>query len=326
MSWGSGSWGAGPWGSSLLGQTLQLPRLNIGDVRPPSIQRDVALRFMPQQGPFTGGTEVTLAGSALDMRSCTPRFNAIDPGFWNTTGSVAPTSSGYALVAGPAAGSIARLRTVDQAGDIDIEVSARLQELVLPFILPVTVMELALRANANTALRLRVSLNQTQLVVTQNGQTFTDLTVGESARSPSIRLLRYGHFVVVFLGGTIATVVEWTDELVNVELTARNGTSVDSEVRTLVTRYLRRPVLLFDGSPMVQLRQPSPTTAVGSVPPAIDSTPGPVPVQVTGCSPGRDTAQDSFLYLLTDQARIGIEPGTRQLLSLAVTGRVGRSV
>jgi len=226
-------------------------------------------------------------------------------------------------------GDVARLRTDDQVADVDVDVSGQLQELRVPFDAPVTVLELALRVNADTALRVRAEADRVQLVVTQNGVTFTDVPIAPSSGSPSIRLLRYGSFVVVFLGGTAATLVEWTDALSNIEVSVRNAAGVTSSTRTLLTRYVRRPVILFDGSPVIQLRQPSTNIAVGSSPPAKDGTPGPVDIQVTGCDTLRNTADDQFLYVLTDRPSVGFEPGQRQLLSLSdpfVTGRVGRSV
>jgi hypothetical protein len=283
-------------------------------------------------GVTTGGENVTLFGSALDMTTCTPDFTdaTLDPGFWTDlssgSGEVLEVAASQALRlnTGVTAGSVAGVRTVQVASDVDVEVQA---VVLVEDPLVQSAFELALYVSADTDFRISVLAGEVTLTVRENAQTLFNQVIATTGGSPQIRLLRVDENVFVFLGGALVTTASWVATDAQVELRARNSATSASQVATRVTRYLRRPVVVFADQPLTNIEVVSPDQALAVTP--ARNLPGPVDVRLTGCETTKDTIPSAFRYFLDPAlARVFNVPTGPRITAISdryVGGRVGRS-
>lgn len=311
-------------GASVVGP-LAATRVNAAtQVFTPGISRFVDFGLTPTFGLVTGGANLTLTGSSLDMGMCTPDFTdgTLDVGFWTDlssgSGEVLEVASlqSLRLNTGVTAGSVAGVRTVLEAADLDIEVQATA--------LVGSTFELALYVNANTDLRLLLQGDDIILRVRENGLTSTDQVIGASGGSPLLRLLRVNSTVQVFLGGAFTVSASWVASFCRVELVTRESTG-QSAVR--VSRYLRRPVVVIDDTPLAGVEVVSSSQALATIP--ARTLPGTLDVRLTGCDTGSDTLANAFTYVLdARRSQLFDIPNGARLTTLSdpvLTGHIGRS-
>lgn len=323
MSWGSGGWGSSPWGSAsaLPPLVIRPTRVDIGlFVYAPVIRRAVEFSFSPESGATPGGDEIVFRGSALDMSACTPALNTLTGWTSLTQNSGAPSAAatGIYLSTGNTPGSFAGIRSPTVGSNIDVSVQLQTERVTAS---SGVLAELALYVSSDTRFVVQVRSDQTlQLTTTLAGQTTTNQTIGGAARNPQIRLLRFSNNVLVFAGGEVAALCSWTDALAHTEVITRNAGTSPGTIDTLLTRYVRRPVITFAGEPVTTLRQVSSVVAVGGLPTAQGLLPKLVDVGVTGCQPGEDLAPVQFQYTNPFTFQVGQEPQVGLRNRLVVLG------
>lgn len=316
-----------------LGGPASAPRVeSTSEVFAPDIRRDVDFSISQVTGATTGGQRVVLSGSALDMSACTPDFSdgSLDSSFWadisSGSGEVLEVSAAQALRlnTGISPGSVAGVRTVRAASDIDVEVQAT---VLVEDAQVLSAFELALYVSGDTDLRLSVLAGQVTLSVREGGKTLFDEAIATSGGSPQLRLLRADENVFVFLGGALVTVASWVTLDAQVELRVRNSPTLSSQAAARVSRYLRRPVVLFAAQPLTDIQVAGRNQAQAVIP--ARSLPGPVDVRLTGCDTVSDTLPAAFRYFLDPSlARVFGVPGGARITAISdpyVSGRIGRS-
>lgn len=315
---------AGPLTAPFIPSTAVVPSPTIGRISDFSIT--------PNTGLTTGGEPLILFGSALDMSACTPDFSdgSLDPGFWTdlstNSGEVleVPAIQALRLNTGLTPNSIAGVRTVGFASDVDIEVLATV--LIADPIIEAA-FELALYVSADTDFRIIVLGDLVTLQVRENAQTLFDLPIATTGGNPQIRLRRVDDNVFVFLGGALITQASWVSTNCQIELIARNNATNESQAATRVSRFLRRPVVVFGENPLTGIEVVGTNQALAETP--ARNLPGPVDVRVTGCNTVGDTINAGFTYILDPALpRVFNIPDGARLTAISdpvVTGRIGRS-
>ena len=300
----------------------------------PTITRTVDFSINVTDGLTTGNEPIILLGSALDMSSCTPDFTdgTIDPGFWTdiSTNSgevleVVATQS-LRLNTGVTPNSVAGVRTVELAADLDIEVAA-VSLVADPTV--TAAFELALYVSSTTDFRLIVGANGSiTMQVQENGNFTFNQQIATTGGSPQFRLLRVDSTVFVFLGGTLVTTAAWVATDCNIELLAENNPTATSQAATRVSQYLRRPVVVFDTTPLTDIEVISPDQALATTP--ARNLPGAIDVRLTGCTTTTDTIADAFTYELDPVfPKVLNIPNQATLTAISdpiVSGQISRSV
>ena len=315
---------AGPLIAPFIAATTSVPT--------PTIARFSDFQIIPDTGLTTGGEPLTLLGSALDMSACTPDLSdgTLDPGFWTdlstNSGEVleVPATRSLRLNTGLTPNSIAGLRTVEFASDVDIAVRASVliadPVIQSPF-------ELALFVSADTDFRILVQGDLIVLRVRENGQTLFEQPIATTAGNPQVRLLRVAENVLVFLGGAIITQASWVTTNCQIEFIAQNNATAESQAATQITQYVRRPVVVFDETPLTGIEVVGDRQALAETP--ARKLPGPIDVRVTGCDTLSDTLTNAFTYILDPAlpSVFHIPTGARltAISDPVVTGRIGRS-
>lgn len=284
----------------------------------PTIARFVDLRLTPPRGRNTGGEHVDFVGTLLDMSNCMPTLTdgVFDSSLWTDissgTGVVQEigASRSLRLSTGVTAGSTAGVRDINQAADVDIEVEGR------------GVFDLALYADASNELRLSCTPGVITLSGTVGGATVIDQPIAITGGSPKLRMLRTWSDVRIFLGGQELLVAAWTDALCRVEVSVQNDATADGEVSALITSYKRRPVVIFDRNPVVDLELVSMTRARATTP--ARDLPGVIDVLITGCTTIQDVIPNGFEYYL--DPRFASVRTSVAVSDLTVSGQTGRSI
>jgi hypothetical protein len=114
----------------------------------------------------------------------------------------------------------------------------------------------------------------------------------------------------------------WEDGDVEIEIRALNDATLTSRVVSRVTRWLRRPVVLFGSIPLQAVVPRADTWIEGSTPPQI--LPGAVDVVVYGGAGATGTTVDGFEYLLSPGVQVFGQSGARvtTLRDLVIRGQV----
>lgn len=303
MAWGSGGWGSLAWGSTIPtflssgGGALPVTLLGIAS------------------GPLPGGTQVVLISDAMTMASCTPDLTdaVLDPGFWTATvsgsGAVVelPSASAISLSTGSASGSTAGVRT--QAAEQRLDIEVQLQSVV--------------RTPGSTAgfLRLHIdALNQftmsiiddtVRIQATVGGATVQDTTVvlPKTSAQMQLRFVRTAGRVIGFVGPDRIIDADWILGNAHIEVgVANTGTG---GVVSRLTRYVRRPVVLFGLEPAVSVLD----ERIAVVPAA--SAPGLVDINIIGCTGTNANIPNGFEYILEPK----IKAASLEVISDAVLTR-----
>lgn len=318
---------------TLVGPLLAPLIQSTAQVLTPDIRRIIEFALDVTTGSTRGGEDIILLGSALDMSDCTPTYTngTLDAGFWTdlstNSGSVVEVASTQSLQfnTGITPNSVAGIRSNGLASDLDIEIQAT--SLVADSIIQ-SAAELALYVDANTDLRLTVLNGRITLTIRENGFTSLNQAIATTAGNPQLRLLRVGNEVSIFLGGRFVTKAFWVNTNCQIEIRARNNSVRASQVALRVSRYTRRPVIVFGDSPVTDVTVVSRDQAVATTP--ARKLPGVVDIELTGCSTVSDTIPSAFTYFLDPQlARVFNVPFGPRMTAIsdpAVTGRVGRSL
>jgi hypothetical protein len=273
----------------------------------------MTLTIAPTTGLFRGGTQIRLVGSSINVSACQDSFSngAIAP-LWSdiSTGDGDVVERAVdrvlALHAGPAAASVAGVRSAGQVLSVDVEISIRLSTIDYVHDTSVVFGEIALQAvsgSARVALQLVAGNAGREIVIrvlAGSGATLalirktiaSDTPVGTIAQ---LRILRAGRAVTLFLNGNELVRFDWVAALAYIELIARNDALIDTTVDTDIFLYERRPVVTLGGEPVRDLVRIGNDRASGSTPEvscALDT----VDVDATACSGAPFTLADGFTF------------------------------
>lgn len=328
---------APPWSSSTSVPTPTIALTDIVLAAPPwsastsvptpSIDEVVDVQVTPARGRNTGGDVVFFLGSQLDMSGCLPNLTdgALDPVFWTdlSSGSGVVTESAASqtltLNTGSTGGSVAGVRTSAVATDVDVEVQA---STLVEDSASISALELALFVDASNQVRLTVAQGNVTLRVVAGGLTNFESVVAATGGTPRLRLLRAASEVWVFCGGRLITTTAWVSTDCRIELRCANNASVTSQSAARINRYIRRPVVLFEGRPVLDIELVNDQLARGSTP--ARPLPGQVDIDITGCGTMQQTLTNGFEYFL--DPRFASTGRAVAVSDTTVSGRVGRSI
>lgn len=265
------------------------------------------IRVAPCRGSFRGGTPLALFGADLDMSACSDDLtgaglNAIWTDESAGGGVVAPTPAVPALTFTSSAtpGASARLVTVDDATDVDVEVTFQLLRdtrvagrNVYGSLGLVAATTVTFQVGGDRTGRLAVvHVERGGQVLLHLEQTLAPSTaLGEAA---TLRLLRAGQDVTLFLSGEPLTTFKTSTEAAQVVLEVLNDPTEASEVDAALIAYMRRPVVVFGTAPMLDYVPHGATQATGSTP-EVSAALDTIPVTVTA-SGGVVVAEDAFTF------------------------------
>lgn len=257
-------------------------------------------------GPTTGGTTVTLLSAALDVTGCQPTLtDGVLDGWTNISsggGSVVERAADACLVldTGITAGAVAGVRRT-AATDVNFDVDV-VAQVVFQQGQDAIALELTLRIDANNDFRVLWTNDLVTVRARLGGVTRLDQQAGAAAGLAALRLVRVVGNVHVLLGGHELAVVPWSTGAGAIELIARNTTA---RVVTRVSRYVRRPVVLFGGELVRTVVDNMGALGRATVVTPAYPRPDLVDIAVYGCGGTSDTLADGFRYVGPGGLRVG---------------------
>lgn len=310
--WGIGTWGSGTWGSpTATGPDILgiISKSNLGE----------------QKASHLGGEEFILFGRRLNDFSANDDFKsgALDAGLWSDisagSGALSFSVLGTLLSTGVTAGSIAGIDgTVLYNNDIDAVVSYDVQTDI-EFDPPASKVILALLELENASNSVVISReydpaqfgNQISVIV----DGIVTAIKATSGNSGTLRILRAGTSVYFFHDSDlILKHNDWT--LVGVSANMRVNNIADVyDVSTIISDYVRAPVITFGGEACTDLDSFRTTRLFGTFPAYLNVTgeDNPVDIEVSTASNLTDTLLSSasnFSYVIANQFKIQSSPLT----------------
>lgn len=196
----------------------------------------------PARARVTGGTLLTLAGSAVDLSAVQDPLSGSVSALWSdtSTGSgavaLAPGGALYLFTAGP--GDIAQIETTEATRAIDVEVQVA-------------------RAGAGGGAGLRLALvtaGGAVLEVSDGRIEFDGRVLPVAPSSAGLAVLRLQRTTDgttrVWVGGALVAEISWAADDASVRVSLRG----DDAAAGLLTRYLRRPVVVVGGSAATEVQ------------------------------------------------------------------------
>lgn len=268
-------------------------------------------------GDVAGGAEVLIAGQGLDMRSVCDAFTDGVLGWTNVStgdGILAEVVGGLDLRAG--SGTAAARTTAGTT--LDARVAVEVSTVVLGAAASVVAAGFGLVVDANNDLWLDLVVEPTRryarvVARVAGGETFRrthDLTPGV-ALSSTLRLLRAGGQVVVWVGGRELEDLRWLTTSAAPTVRVVGGTG--ATVRTRVLAYDRSVVVRFGGVPARLVGYESASRVAVRAPPA--DRPGTVTLTTAAADGAEVAVSGGFTYTIDDRAPYAGRAGSRTLRS-----------
>lgn len=248
-------------------------------------------------GPTSGGHIVTILAPGLDMNNRSDSFS--DGVFNGALWSASVTGSGrlvehagfptgtLQLSTGEALGSSAIMRSVDPQERSDASVDLRFSLVDLRNGVSTVSAWLGVYISTSTFFRASVEFSKSapvlRFTLSANGtQRIDAMPLTRMSSIVRLRVLRSAERVFVYMNDALVYTRTWTTGLGYIEIGSANDATSISAITTLITRFVRNPVILFGTEPMKEILSKTRGRITGRTPPQTQAGEVLVHVDMTG--------------------------------------------
>jgi len=151
------------------------------------------------------------------------------------------------------------------------------------------------------------------ITFTKDSVVTLDIDLGLTTGSFSLfRILRAGTLAVVFIGGQEVLRRAWTSAIADLEVRVLNSATTGSRVVSRLTRFQRRPVVVFDDVPATDVRDLA-GGRYALTTPDVGCRPGDADIRVTACL-GPVTIEDGITFVLNPSLVSFKDAGSRLIV------------